>query len=151
MVGSKNNKTEKYLFYITVFFITVFSISFLFMPIASDQAQKNNKVWLIVTGLLFWINLFGAYGVLIYINRKRKKYYTQKQEPLSSKPGIISFFSNPIAIASDIVMIIGIIGLICCLLLLRNESLNTVFLSVSVFSFQMHCLFNGRNYLFIHS
>lgn len=149
----KSNTIKKDIFLLkfSVAFMFLFSITFLFMPFASDYfTNTGNRVFLIIVGLLFWITLFVAYFSFFILNTRRKKYVKKNKITEKKLPGICSFFSNKKAIIVDILMMICIVIFV----ILSNITTNFViyiFLSMSVFTVQLHSIINGKNYLYIKS
>ena len=57
-----NEKKIRFLWNMSVVGTTLFSLSFLLMPIASGGIEENNRKILILSGALFWITLLIGYG-----------------------------------------------------------------------------------------
>ena len=69
--------------------------------------------------------------------------------PRDGRPGIISFFSNPAAVAADIGAAISIIGFVVTMILTQKNIITSnyaafVFLFLTVLGLQLHAAFNGR-------
>ena len=146
---------DKLLFYLSVSFMALLSFTFLFMPYASEEADKPDKIGLYITGGAFWAFLILGY-VLVFImgfrRRKILKKYDSGKKPSICRPGIIRFFSNKTAGFCDSVFLISLVGfLICQFVSIRNELIIYSLLSITICFFHMHCMFNGNNYKYICS
>lgn len=130
-----------------VFFLAMISISVIMMPFTVDYALI--PPW--VSGLLFWVGLAGTAGITIAISRDRRTDRSfRKQNRKLKQSGLIHFFQNKTAIVFDILMFIAIIAFIAISIIGYNYYLRFICLSVFVFSFGMHCMSNGMNFIYIN-
>lgn len=134
----------KTLFYLSVFFLTLMSATFLIMPYAVDE---GSQVLTALVGLAFYV--FGIIGYVFVVIANCKHKRTQKsnhnKQGEKHRPGIIAFFSNTFAIVFDVLMIISFIAfIVVCFTSYRDEYIAFILLSILVLSVNMHSLFNGR-------
>lgn len=126
------------------------AITVLFMPMATKLSESTNKISLIAVGITFWTSLLVGYVILIIANKERKYFLLKKcriRTNMNCPPGIISFFSNIPASIADGILIGSIVTMIVLWLLkLMTGYLPFVTLFLIFFSFNMHCMLNGRIY-----
>ena len=108
-----------------------------------------------IGGLLFFLFLLLGYVMFYRFSQARKQNsnHTAKQ---NGKPGIIVFFSQPLAKKVDIVMIISfVISLVMLIVGQVNNAIHGNFFFnlisvlssvVFIFTVQMHAILNGVNY-----
>lgn len=126
----------------------ILSVSFLLMPVESNVVISK------IAGVMFWLGLVIGIVFQVLLARQRKigitKNRVQRLSNQRMKPGILSLFKNPIAVVFDLLMAIGLVGLISSMILTKGMGyICYVFISITVFSFSMHCIFNGRIYFYI--
>jgi len=127
----------------------IMSISFLLMPLATSYSDKNNnKIMLIIVGLVFWISLLICVISILLANKLRKKILSNiKNTKENQKKGIFTFFSNKYALVFDLLMFISLISFAIVIAKRKqNEYIAYIILSVLIFSFSMHCMLNGKIY-----
>ena len=137
-------------FTLYILFLFIFSASFLIMPFGIGADGSVNAL-LYIAGICFWIGLIGIVAAFLSINSLRKSD-TEFQEKYKGyrQIGIINFLKNPYACIADGLMIISLVVLIIVRLLVNNNILTMVFVSLFVFTFGMHCMLNGINYIYIN-
>lgn len=126
----------------------ILSVSFLLMPVESNAVISK------IAGVMFWFGLVIGIMFQVILARHRKTGMTKNRiQRLANqriKLGIFSLFKNPMAIVFDLLMAIGLVGLISSMILTKGMGyICYVFISITVFSLSMHCIFNGRIYLYI--
>ena len=132
-----------------VIFLILVSLSVALMPLGT-KIKEISKLPLNAIGLLLWIGLIGTIlsAVRINISRKRspvfKDLYGNKK-----KLGLIHFFQNRYAIICDCALFLSIIGLILSRFVFNHLGIRFIFISLFVFSFGMHCMLNGVDYIYI--
>ena len=132
----------------------IFSISFLLMPIKSNEASQELSVVTLVAGLMFWIGLVIGIITQIILSSIRKRWITKNKIKgrVENQPrlGLISFFRNKAATFFDALLILSLLGLIISIATIdANDYMCYVFIALLSFSFCTHCIFNGKNYFFI--
>lgn len=151
MNAIKKNANARIMFWLSVALMFTFSVSFLFMAPASKIALNDgNNGLLVFSGILFWLSLIGAYALFFFVNRSRKVFLKHIKKDVTSPPGLVRFFSNKPAKLADIATLASLV-LFTIFALFTDSYFIYVFLSVFVFSFQMHCVLNGENYIYINS
>lgn len=121
------------------------SISFLLMPIDGLG---------FLPGILFWGGLIAGVVCQIILETRRrnvfKKYNVKRESMQKPRNGLLSFNSNGVAIVVDSLLIVSVAATIVAFILTKGTGyLCFVCISVLVFIFCMHCIFNGRNFVFI--
>ena len=138
-------KTLEKLYWSSVGCFFMMSAMILIMPVI-----ESNEKAIIPVGLAFWFFAISGYILLIVANVEFKRISGNLRKNKRSLPGIISFFSNKIAMIADIAVIISIVAfVIICITELRFKYIAFVVLFLLIFSLHMHCLFNGRIYKLI--
>lgn len=128
---------------ISSFFLSSLGL-FLSQYVIKSGGQTNRGI-AIISGVLFWAGLIAAIVFSVFINKITHKNGND------NKIGLIMFFSNKPAIAFDGLSIISLIALVICLIINRMSNISTIIFSIFIFSFEMHCVFNGKNYKYIIS
>jgi len=142
---SKNVKNQsKVPFIMSVISFFLSSATILFMPLGSFEPEGNNLL-AYVLAIAFWAFLLLGIVFILITDKKRRKH------PLSGRPGgviFLRFFKNKPAIIFDVLLIAGILSLIISLLIIRTfpSWLTLAGTFITVFSLEMHALFNGKNY-----
>lgn len=128
----------------------VMSGSFLIMPFADFS---NDKTFIrFLPGILFWLFLFlGIVTTILFGNWRKKiqKKQGSKEEKFKYTIGVMSVFKSRIGAVFDILTVFMLLVFIMCMLI-TNASGYICYAAVSlfVFCFCMHCIFNGKNYLY---
>jgi len=117
------------------------------MPLGSFESENGSFLAYFLASA-FWLFFILGFLFLLPVNVHRKK-----DRRLRRRSGIafFSFFRNKPAAVFDIFLIIGIIMLVVSLMIIRTMpgwvTLAGTF--ITVFSLEMHGLFNGKNYEYI--
>ncbi|MEG0771099.1 MAG: hypothetical protein RR436_04280, partial [Clostridia bacterium] len=64
---------------------------------------------------------------------------------------VITFFSNKVAVVVDVIFAVSIVVLLLSLFLFKNSLLQDITLFITVFTFEIHLLFNSENYKYINN
>ena len=125
------------------------SFSVFLMPIV-DSFKKNMNLPLYLVGALFWLTLISTIYMAVRINnsRRRNLAFNEKYGSLK-KLALIHFFQNKKALIMDAVMFASIIAFVITRFLNGGLIIQFLFVSMFVFSFGMHCMLNGINYIYI--
>lgn len=133
-------KKEKKLFFLSCVFMTLLAITILFMPF---------EKFLYINGIAFWVFILSGYILLTILNTSRRR--NEDKEKDKRLPGVIRFFSNPLARVFDGMFILSLLVFIIYQYTNHIDGyISYVILSIIVFSFQMHSMFNGKNYDYIY-
>lgn len=127
----------------------LFSSVFLFMPIASKAGLDGNQIPFIVLGAAFWLTLIVSYTLLFILNRSRRKNGGSVTGIKSW--GCLRICSNRLAIVADTASIVSLIVFGILIFTGQNSYIVYVFLSILVFSLQMHGVLNGENFKYLFS
>lgn len=129
--------------------LATLSLSIFLMPIVNGF-KDSTKIPMYMVGALFWIALILTIGMAIRINnsRRRSSAFNIKYEGLR-KLGLIHFFQNPKALIMDAIMFASLLAFIIARFLTWNAIIQFLFVSMFAFSFGMHCMLNGINYIYI--
>lgn len=146
--ASQKRRKRMLILYIT--FLLVWSIAILLMPIASAQ-KEITKIPMFISGGCFWIGLLGTTTMAVKIINSRKRSYRFKDKhPEVKQLGLISFFKNKEAVIADIAMFVSIVCFIVTRICTDNIYWLFIFLALFVFSFGMHCILNGKSYIYLN-
>jgi len=143
---------EKSCFVMIIIGFLVSSSTVFLIPFASFKENGLANVLAYVIGGGFWIGLLLSIIFLLILNsiRVKTEKATKKQTRKSTKIGLIKIFSNRIATFFDMLFVISLVSQIVIMVLKNtNQVLAITVLFLVAFSFEMHCVFNGRNYLYI--
>ena len=133
-----------------VTFLMLLAVAFLLMPIASAQ-KDTTKILTVISGGFFWIGLVGTIVMAIKIDKTRKRSGKLRDKKSKVKQiGLLSFFKNKEAKIADIAMFASIICFIVARICTDNLYWLFTFLATFVFSFGMHCMLNGKNYIYLN-
>ena len=129
--------------------LAILSLSIFLMPIVNGF-KESTKIPMLMDGVLFWIALISTVGMAIRINnsRRRSSAFNKNYEGLK-KLGLIHFFQNKLALIMDMIMFASLITFIVARFLAWNITVQFLFVSMFAFSFGMHCMLNGINYIYI--
>lgn len=141
-------KRLKTWFVLSLVFVFIQSICLLIITVLETDNALNN-----VFAILFWICLALYIVSVILSSKERQKIEKSKFKVKNLKKnhiGILKFFQNKEAVIFDVLLFIST-ALIIFPLLLKIEFvwLIAVGLFLWFISFNLHCLFNGKNYTYI--
>lgn len=115
-----------------------------------DPISIAAKPFFYIVCASFWLGIIGALCMAIRINRMRKSDKRfNKQIGCYRQLGVIRFFQNTEAIIADIAMIVSVAVLVICEIWIKNITLFFAGVAMLIFSFGIHCMLNGINYLYI--
>lgn len=129
--------------------LATLSFSIFLMPIV-NSFKNETKIPMYIVGALFWIALILTIRMAIRINnsRRRNSAFNSKYGNLK-KLALIHFFQNKKALIMDAIMFASLIAFIITRLITDNLIIQFLFVSMFAFSFGMHCMLNGINYIYI--
>lgn len=138
----KQGKTDRVFLSISMGGFLLMSVSFLLMPIDSLN---------VLPGLLFWGGLIAGVAFQIILEARRRAFfarYNVKREKMQKpKNGFLTFGSNQIALIADYIFVGSVIATILAFIFTKGSGfLCYVCIAIMLFSFCLHCIFNGRNY-----
>lgn len=144
----KSYKTKRLLFAFNIFFLVTLSVSVLLMPYNSKTDGVTDVK--ILTGAMFWLGLIGTvfFASLINYFRSKDKLFNKAAEKYN-KLGLTHFFQNLPAKIFDSLLIIALIGFILSFVFNFTLSVKFIFISAIIFSFGMHCMLNGINFVYV--
>lgn len=137
-IGVKYLLTE-----ISMFFLSDLGLFLSQFVVKSDG--QTNRIIAVISGLLFWMGLI----IAIVFGLLQNKMITNKYK--DNKIALIKFFSNKPAFVFDVLLVVSFVAFVICMIINRMSNIATIFFSVFIFSFEMHCVFNGKNYKYIIS
>lgn len=130
------NKINMY-FIISDLCLIIFPITFLFMPITNSDTFIYARCVTVAIGIVFWMSGLFGYGILMYL------YFIKKKARKTMEKCYI--FSNTIVLVSDIVFVIGILGMIAsCLLGMSSTYMGYLCLFIIVSSLNTHLLYSRK-------
>ena len=129
-------------------FLAMLSLSFTFMPFSTREG--SSKAFVIVTGLFFWLGLLGTITIAMLINSfRRKDVIFNKAAEKHKRFALTHFFQNFPAKIFDILLIATIIAFIVVIAFNLSLSAKFILISAIIFSFGMHCMLNGINFVYV--
>jgi len=147
----KDRQTDIALFTASVFCFLLLSVSFLLMPLG--DGTSNEKVFTLISGIIFWLSLFGGFATQILLKRRRRHWLVKnkiRRSRIRQKIGLFSVFKNKAAAVADITAILSLIAFVITAAVLSGRGyICYLLLSVFIFSFSMHCILNGKIYTYI--
>ena len=141
---------RKRMLYLYATFLAVLSVSIFIMPFGIKLADKS-MILTYISGIMFWIGLLGTIAMAVHItlSRRRSKGFEQIY-PNHKRLGLIHFFQNMPAFICDILMFVSLVGFVITRIWVGTSIWPFIFLSILIFSFGMHCMLNGSNYIYIN-
>ncbi len=141
---------RKRMLYLYIAFLAVLSVSMFIMPFGIKMADKS-MIMTYISGIMFWIGLLGTIAMAVYITHSRHRSQGfAKAHPNHKRLGLIHFFQNMPAFVCDILMFVSLIGFIITRIWVGTTIWPFIFLSILIFTFGMHCMLNGSNYIYIN-
>lgn len=140
-------RQRKFALYIV--FLLILAVSIVLMPIGTEQKEKS-IIPLVISGVLFWIGLLGTIGMAVNINMSRRASPVfEKLYPNLRQFGLIHFFQNRPALIADVAMFVSITVFAVVRFLNASNIWQFTFIALIVFTFGMHCMLNGINYIYV--
>lgn len=138
----KQRQIDRVLLGLSISGFLLMSISFLLMPIEAIN---------FIPGMLFWVGLILGVVLQIVLELRRRAFfasYKVKREKMQKpRNGLLTFGSNQIAVIVDNLMIISLIATVLAFILTKGYGFACyLFIAITLFSFCLHCIFNGRIY-----
>jgi len=132
------------MFWLSIISFFISSATILLMQLGSFEPDGNVLLAYILAGT-FWLFLILGVVFFLILNRQRKR--TVKFARVNGI-GLLRFFQNIPAGIFDILLIIGVASLIISLNFIRTlpDILTLIATFITVFSLEMHCMLNGKNY-----
>lgn len=125
----------------------VSALSPVLIPFAIDKNGNLNSAGY-AAGVMFWLGLAAGIAGYILIYLRYKKLRSGKKRKKIPMP--LRFFSNRPAQIMDGILILGIIGVIYCIVNATvNQIVAVVFLLMALTGLYSHFLFNGNVYQYI--
>lgn len=132
---------KKKLLHVQIISFLISSVSLSLTSFVSYEDGVAKKVFSIIVGLMFWIGL--AVGIaLIFVLKNKTKNCLDNEKSV----GLVRFFKNKYAICFDIAMAILLIASIIVIMVQTESFIGSVVIALLVFSFEMHCVLNGKIY-----
>lgn len=141
----KQNKADRLLLGLSIGGFAVLAISFVLMPVEELG---------FIPGILFWGGLLTGVVLQIVLETRLRslfaRYNVKRGTIPKTRNGLLSFGSNPLAAVADVCLIVSVAATILAFILTKGTGyLCYVCLSILTFSFCMHCILNGRIYIFV--
>ncbi len=129
------------------------AVSFLLMPLEVTNTLDGFSIINYLAGIIFWLSIILIIITQIVAAKRRKKWLNSngiKKVSSLKTPGIISFFRNIYGVVADIMALISLIGFIAFFFITNGTGyICYVFIALFIFSFGMHCIFNGKSFFVI--
>ena len=112
------------------------------------ENETLNTILKIIFPLIFWIGLILEQVWISQINKMRKELEKEdKRKQPRLKPGIISIFQTEEGAKADIAFAVSFLILIILMIFeIGTNVLQYIFIFLSVLTFRMHCILNGKNF-----
>lgn len=141
-------KRLKIWFVSSLVFVLIQSVCLLVIPILEIDNVLNA-----VFAVLFWVCLTFYIVSVILSSKERQKIEKSKFRVKKLKKnyiGVIRFFQNKEAVIFDVLLFVSTALIIVSVIMKTEfEWLIAVGLFLWFISFNLHCLFNGKNYIYI--
>ncbi len=132
-------REEKKLFWMENGCFVFMAVTFLFMPVRNTIANR-------ITGILFWLSLLGGVICQLRISKAICGNERGKIKEKGLRPGVFQVAQNPIALVADILLVLCVPTFVAAMIFTRQRGYSCyIFIALLVFSFSMHCIWNGRN------
>lgn len=141
------HKKKKIYMKMTVISWAFFSMTFLLMPL-SVSSQKNQRMMLVLVGVLFWSSFIWCILCMILLKHVSKRANEELIGNKTRSRSRIGFFRNiPEAVADS--LLIGALVVMAVLISTNRvtEYITYVDLSILCFSLGMHFLFEDESYI----
>ncbi|NLI63654.1 MAG: hypothetical protein GX367_02860 [Bacteroidales bacterium] len=141
---------RKYLI-LSILGFLISSSTFFLVPFASFEKGGIAQKLAYTIGIAFWIGILAAviFTMLLSSLRSKEEKKEKNKRKSHSKIGLVKFFSNKIAKTFDIIFMVSLAGQVIVLIIGAHIMVEVTILFLLVFSFEMHCIFNGKNYSYI--
>lgn len=142
------DKGLKVWFNLSLVFVFIQGVCLLVIPVLEIDNVLNT-----VFAVLFWMCLILYIVSVILSSKERQKIEKSKfrvKKLKKSHIGVIKFFQNKEAVIFDVLLFISTALIIVSIIMKTEfEWLIAVGLFLWFISFNLHCLFNGKNYIYI--
>jgi len=146
----KDLRTIRRQFWTAAGLLTCMAATFCLMPYASSRFIVSGGWSLRIVGALFWLFTISGYTFVVLANRSRKQYirsHFRRDIQRKYRPGLLCVWSNPLAIAADIALVVFLAAFtVSQFTSIKNSLLAMALLAGTVWAVHMHCLFNGKIY-----
>ena len=135
----KQRRTDRTLLGISVGGYLLMSVSFLLLPFQ------------VVPGIFFWGGLAVGTVLQILLEVRRRAFFAaykvNRKKMQKPRVGLLCFGSNRSASIADGVMVVSLVAMTVTLIITKGFGyICNVFIAVTVASFCLHCVLNGRIY-----
>lgn len=132
-------ETERRYYIIALILLSVFSTTFLLMPIPAHISSKYSKILLFIIGSIFWGSGIVGYLLLFKVHKaERQKVHQERKQRL---------FSNVLTTVADTCFLVGVAVLAIIIFLKQTNGYMVYFnLFIIVISFNAHWLFSRELY-----
>ncbi len=138
----KQRKMDSLLLSISTCGFFLMSSSFFLMPMEGMN---------ILSGALFWAGLLIGVILQIVLEARRRAFFSahkvKREKMQKPRNGLLTFGSNREAKIADIVLLASFAGTVLALSFTKGRGyVCYVFIAITLFSFCLHCILNGRIY-----
>lgn len=144
----RNERSNAAWLTVSVLAFLLMSAAFTIMPL---EVPYNSVVLSLLPGAMFWAGLMIGIVTQIVLSCRCRKWRADsrggKQRASNKRIGLLSFLQTVPGCIADVTCIISAVALTLSLILTRSRGYFCyVFMALFVFSFCMHCVFNGKIY-----
>lgn len=137
MSGSKR---QRLYYLISIVMLTVFSGTFLLMPLSERVSADRARLIMVLTGAVFWVSCLSGYGTLLMAYRSCQHKNDRKQRK-------VYVFSNIPTKVADIIFLAGLIlGLVIAIGGWTGNYIVYIDIFMIVLGINMHLLFSRALY-----
>ena len=143
----KNSITVKRGLLLSITCLVISSLIVIFIPYADIDGSAGQKLLSYALGIIFWVGLLSGWIILLWLNRNLKHQLICENKKIL--PGVLRFFSNPLAVITDIGLLLSIVLNILTLSnLITNMVLSSLFAALLLVTFHLHYIVNGKVYMY---
>lgn len=141
-MSSRKSLQNLLLISISMFFSSSLLLVFLYFVDYNDTGAKFIFAYVISTA--FWVLFITAIVIQIVLLAKLKDKIGSIKDV-----GIIKFFNNIFAIVADVSCIVSLISTVILVVTKNTNIVSFISIAILFFSFEMHCVLNGRKFKYI--
>lgn len=145
-------KLNRYI-YLCIVMACLQFILLMLIPFANLEGTQGQQMLAYVIAFLFWLSIICEIVFICIANSHRKKLvrkFHKNKEIDKEMIGIFSFLKNREGMMADIMLFLSVILL--GIVIWTSVKISWIVIgvvSVLVLSFNLHCIFNGKNYRFL--
>jgi hypothetical protein len=137
---------QKKLLIVQIIMFLLSAISIALTSITTYDSTITRTVISIIIGSLFWLGIIG--GILTgFVLKNKIKPNLQN----GKKIGIVCFFKNKYSAIFDVLMLVSFVISVIEIVAKSDSVFAIIVIALFIFSFEMHCVLNGKIFEYINS